>query len=54
MQDGAGVGGASCGWGQTAGWPEETLLDVISGPEMHPQQGKLLQCPYKYKVLYKH
>lgn len=27
-----GGGGASCGWGQTAGWPEEPLLDVIRGP----------------------
>lgn len=24
------------------------------GARMRPQQGKLLHCPYKYKVLYKH
>lgn len=33
MQEGVGVGEASCGWGQTAGWPEETLLDVIQVPK---------------------
>lgn len=42
-------------WQRPDSWlARRNLLGCRSGTEIHPQQGKLLQRPCKYKVLYKH